>query len=87
MADINIRNDPAFNNRMVALEPLDPVHADYYNIRFQQLLENDTALNVLLKSIVPITLEEIDMIDDIMLEVENFEGDISADDIRDILNN
>lgn len=37
--------------------------------------------------IIPITNEEIDMIDNIMVEVEDFEGDISSEDIENILNN
>lgn len=43
MAKITLEDDPVYNEEMEALTIKTPAHADYFNTRFQQLLNNDKA--------------------------------------------
>lgn len=46
MANLPIKNNPTLNLQMEALTTSTPAHADRFNERYQQLLENDKALQV-----------------------------------------
>ena len=46
MANLPIKNNPTLNLQMEALTTSTPAHADRFNERYQQLLENDKALLV-----------------------------------------
>ena len=43
MSKIAINENPEFSTDMDALTPNTPAHADYFNVRFQQVLNNDFA--------------------------------------------
>lgn len=46
MANLPIKDNPTLNLQMEALTTSTPGHADRFNERYQQLLENDKALQV-----------------------------------------
>ena len=46
MAKLPIKDNPTLNLQMEALTTSTPAHADRFNERYQQLLENDKALQV-----------------------------------------
>lgn len=46
MANLPIKDNPTLNLQMEALTTSTPAHADRFNERYQQLLENDKALQV-----------------------------------------
>ena len=46
MANLPIKDNPTLNLQMEALTTSTPAHADRFNERYQQLLENDKALRV-----------------------------------------
>lgn len=46
MANLPIKDNPTLNHQMEALTTSTPGHADRFNERYQQLLENDKALQV-----------------------------------------
>ena len=46
MANLPIKDNPTLNLQMAALTTSTPGHADRFNERYQQLLENDKALQV-----------------------------------------
>ena len=38
--NLTIQDEPVYNEQMEALEPTTPAHADYFNERYAQLLNN-----------------------------------------------
>ena len=41
--NLTIQDEPVYNEQMEALEPTTPAHADYFNERYAQLLNNGKA--------------------------------------------
>ena len=41
--NLTIQDEPVYNEQMEVLEPTTPAHADYFNERYAQLLNNGKA--------------------------------------------
>lgn len=41
--NLTVQDEPVYNEQMEALEPTTPAHADYFNERYAQLLDNGKA--------------------------------------------